>query len=65
MRDNFYHWLAVALACAVFFGAALARAADGTIEVFNIIASGVVCLLATACTIKRYLKDTTAGTTHG
>ncbi|GEM_PF-5873585 len=56
MRDNFYHWLAVALLFSMFFAAAVARESMGHGDLFLTVAYAGIGILATIATIGHYKK---------
>ena len=54
MRYSFYCWIALALLYAMFFGASVARAAEGDIDAVAIAGWATLGILSTTGAIHRY-----------
>lgn len=49
MRDTFYSWLALLVFMAIYFGASVARATEGHVDLLGIIGSAIIGVAAGAC----------------
>lgn len=57
MRDNFYHWLAVAIGFAIFSGAATVRFVIGEWGLYDVVMGAVICGISTAGAVRSYQRD--------